>query len=142
MPAGTYYVGDLCYVMTNEEWDEFCSLTTKGNQCIDGEFNMPDGRRFATYGTAWGDGLYRDQHGNKYSVDAGLIGCIRIEDIRAEKYLDIEELGAIHKFQTDFVTSGGRGNRDWNGVIRIGRINIETDPDGDDYDDNDDYNAR
>lgn len=142
MQAGTYYVGDLCYVMTHEEWDEFCSLTIKGNQCLDGEFNMPDGRRFATYGTAWGDGLYRDQHGNKYSVDAGLIGCIRVEDIRAEKYADIKELGAIHKFQTDFTTGGGRGDRDWDGVIRIGRIEIETDPDCDNYDDNDDYDDR
>lgn len=132
MPAGKYYVGDLCYVMNDEEWDQFCGITIKGNACLDGEFEMPDGRKFATYGTAWGDGEYRDQHGNRYAVDAGLIGCIRVEDIRAEKYEDIERLGAIHEFKTDFVTSGGRGNRDWSGVIQIGRVRIETNPDVDD----------
>ena len=128
MPAGKYYVGDLCYVMTDKEWEQFCSLTIKGNQCIDGEFEMPDGRKFATYGTAYGDGGYYDQHRNEYSVDAGLIGCIRVEDIRAEKYEDIESLGVIHEFQSDFVTSGGRNDRDWDGVIQFGRIRIETNP--------------
>ena len=130
MPAGRYYVGDLCYVMDDEEWEQFCSLTIQGNRCVDGEFNLPDGRRFATYGTAWGDGLYRDQHKNEYSVDAGLIGCIRVEDIRAEKYEDIERLGAIHEFATDFITSGGRGTPNWKGVIQFGRVLIETDSDG------------
>ena len=75
MPAGKYYVGDLCYVM-HPEWDEFCSITIKEHTCLDGEFNLKDGRRFATFGTKWGDGEYRDQFGNRYGVDAGLIGCI------------------------------------------------------------------
>lgn len=131
MPAGKYYVGDLCYVMTDKEWDTFCSITIKGNECLDGEFEMPDGRKFATYGTAWGDGEYKDQYGNRYCVDAGLIGCIRMEDIRAEKYENIESLGAVHTFDTDFVTGGGRGHADWHGTIQFGRVAIETDPDED-----------
>lgn len=136
MPAGRYYIGDLCYVMDDKEWDDFCKITIKGNECLQGEFEMPDGRKFATYSTAWGDGCYRDQFGNEYSVDAGLIGCIRVEDIRADKYDKIEDLGLIYEFATDFVTSGGRGNRNWSGVIQFGRIAIETDPSGDeDYDD-------
>lgn len=131
MPAGKYYVGDLCYVMDYDEWDVFCSITIKGNQCLEGEFQMPDGRKFATYGTKWGDGEYRDQYGNRYGVDAGLIGCILIEDIRAEKYDNIEKLGAIHEFKADFVTSGGRGqplDRDWSGTIQFGHVHVETDP--------------
>ena len=59
MPAGTYYVGDLCYVMSDEEWDQFCSITIEGMNCLEGEFTMPDGRRFATYGTAYGDEIGR-----------------------------------------------------------------------------------
>lgn len=128
MPAGVYYVGDLCYVMSDEEWDEFCSLTIKGNNCIDGEFNLRDGRRFATYGTKFGDGEYRDQFGNTYSVDAGLIGCIRFEDIKTVKYENFEHLGKIIEYKSDFVTAGGRQNDDWDGVIRIGKLRIETDP--------------
>jgi hypothetical protein len=135
MPAGRYYIGDLCYVMDDDEWDEFCSITIKGNECLDGEFEMRDGRKFATYGTRWGDGEYRDQQGNRYSVDAGLIGCIRVEDIRAKKYSYIESLGAFHEFATDFVTSGGRGSRNWSGTIQFGRVLIETGDDEEmDYD--------
>jgi hypothetical protein len=132
MPAGEYYIGDLCYVMSEEEWDEFCSITIQGNRCLDGEFVLSDGRRFATYGTAWGDGSYFDQHRHEYAVDAGLIGCILIKDIKIEKN-NILELGNVVKIDYDFTTSGGR---DWNGVIHIGPIRIETNaPDFDeDYD--------
>jgi hypothetical protein len=123
--------------MTDEEWNEFCSIIIKGNQCLDGEFEMKDGRRFATYGTAWGDGVYQDQHDKNYSVDAGLIGCIKVEDIKAEKYGDIERLGKIHDFEYDFTTSGGRGDPDWDGVIRIGSIHIGTD--ADEFEEESDY---
>jgi len=136
MPAGEYYIGDLCYVMSEEEWDEFCSITIQGNRCLDGEFVLSDGRRFATYGTAWGDGSYFDQHRHEYAVDAGLIGCILIKDIKIEKN-NILELGNVVKIDYDFITSGGRadGNMDWDGVIHIGPIRIETNPlyDEEDY---------
>lgn len=128
MPSGKYYVGDLCYVMTDAEWEQFCKITIQGNKCLDGEFNLPDGRRFATYATAFGDGVYHDQYGYSYSVDAGLIGCIRVEDIKAEKYDNLLDLGAIVDFERPFVTSGGRGEKDWEGVIQFGHIMIETDP--------------
>lgn len=139
MQAGKYYIGDLCYVMTDEEWDEFCSLTIKGNECLDGEFQFADGRRFATYGTVYGDGEYRSNIRTKHSVDSGSIGCIRVEDIRdirARSFYDIESLGAIVDFQTDFVTGGGRGTPDWEGIIQFGRVLIETNPsyEEEDYD--------
>jgi len=128
MQPGKYYVGDLCYVMHNE-WDEFCDVTIKGNECLEGEFNLKDGRRFATFGTKWGDGEYYDQYGNPYSVDAGLIGCIRINDIDLKNDLNHISGGAIIEFEHPFEVSGGRSNgRDWDGVIRIGHLVIQTDP--------------
>jgi len=56
MPAGKYYVGDLCYVMDSDEWSQVCSLIIQGEKLLDGEFELPDGRRFAIYSTHWGDG--------------------------------------------------------------------------------------
>lgn len=129
MPAGVYYVGDLCYVMSDDEWDDFCAITIKGNKCIDGEFTMPDGRRFATFGTKWGDGEYYDQFGNSYGVDAGLIGCIKLSDIKAAKYGELGNLGALHTFSEDFDTYGDCGQKEWNGKIRFGHLVIDTDPD-------------
>ena len=128
MPAGEYYIGDLCYVMTDEEWLEFCNITIQGTRVIDGEFELKDGRKFASYGTMYGDGVYYDHYGHSYSVDAGLIGCIKIEDIKAKKYDNLLNLGAIQKFDTDFVTGGGKGEPDWEGLIQFGHVVIETNP--------------
>lgn len=126
MPAGKYYIGDLCYVM-HDKWDEFCNITIKGNEVLDGEFALADGRRFATYGTAYGDGLYRSNIGTSHSVDAGLIGCIRVDDIRDNTYSDIGELGAIVEFEQPFNTS------EIDGVIRFGHVIINTSDEEEEY---------
>ena len=121
MPAGRYYIGDLCYVM-HPEWDEFCALTIKDHQCLDGEFTLADGRRFASFGTAYGDGTYRSNIGTEHCVDAGLIGCIRVEDINDTTYdaERIQELGAIVEFTEPFEVSEDQG------LIRFGHVQIET----------------
>lgn len=135
MPAGKYWVGDLCYVM-HEEWDEVCGLFFKDRNdqgCNQGEFTLKDGRRFASFNTKWGDGSYLDQYGNSYGVDAGLIGCIRIDDIREYSIASDAEGpfagGHIVEFATDFEVSGNdTDRRDWSGIIRIGPLTIDTDP--------------
>ncbi len=132
MPAGKYYVGDLCYVMDDKEWNQVCKVTIVGNKCLEGEFNLADGRRFAMYGTAWGDGCYLDQFGKEYCVDSGTIGCILLSDVQAEKYDDIERLGAIVTFNNDFETSGCLRGRDSDGNITFGHIRIDTDPEYED----------
>ena len=121
MPAGDYYIGDLCYVM-HEEWDEVCSLFFKGNtngRCNQGEFVLKDGRRFACYNTRWGDGEYRDQFNNRYLVDSGCIGCILVSDIVEMDKRNID-LGNVIKMTKEFDTS----NID--GLISFNNITIET----------------
>jgi len=121
MPAGKYYIGDLCYVMADEEWREICNIIIREPHILDGEFELPDGRRFAIYSTAYGDGTYHDQHGHAYSVDAGSIGCILMSDIRAHKYDNILDLGAVQEFAEPFAT-GSQG-----GQLQFGHVVIETD---------------
>ena len=121
MPAGKYYVGDLCYVM-HPEWDEFCELTIKGERCLEGEFTLADGRRFATLSTAYGDGTYRSNIGTEHSVDAGLIGCISVYDIRDHSYSieKLMQLGAIVDFEAPFEVSNDQG------LLKFGPVEIET----------------
>ena len=121
MKAGTYYIGDLCYVM-HGEWDEFCKLTIAGNEVLDGEFNLADGRRFATYTTMYGDGNYFDETGKSYDVDAGLIGCIRVEDIDFTDPSNSIVGGRVVEFVRDFSTFSSGG------VISFGTVSIDTDP--------------
>jgi hypothetical protein len=121
MQPGKYYIGDLCYVM-HGEWDEFCKLTIVGDKVLDGEFNLADGRRFATFTTAWGDGNYFDQNGKSYDVDAGLIGCIRLADIDLTNPENSLIGGNIVEFVQPFSTFSAGGE------IRIGNVLINTDP--------------
>jgi len=122
MPAGKYYVGDLCYVMDNDEWHQVCACTIQGEKIVDGEFELDDGRRFAIYGTAYGDGEYYDQYGHTYSVDAGSIGCILMSDIRASKYDNLLDLGAVQEFAEPFETGSHKGK------LEFGHVLIDTDP--------------
>ena len=131
MPAGRYYIGDLCYVM-HPEWNEVCNITIRDHQCLDGEFTLADGRRFATFGTAYGDGTYRSSIGTDHSVDSGSIGCIRVEDIRDNTYDNIEDLGAIVEFDQPFEVSSDQG------LLKFGHVMIET-AGGYDEDEEEDY---
>lgn len=120
MKAGTYYVGDLCYVL-HDEWDEVCQLTINGNRAIGGEFNLKDGRRFAMYNTMYGDGTYTDQQGKEYWVDSGSIGCILMRDIDLAQLDNNVQGGALYDFDQDFYT----GEQD--GKIMFHKISIDTD---------------
>lgn len=121
MKAGRYYVGDLCYVL-HDEWPEVCDLIIEGNKCLQGEFNLKDGRRFAIYNTAYGDGTYYDQDGNAYGVDSGSIGCILFDDIDWDCARNATDGGNLSGFHQDFYT----GAQD--GKIMFGSISIDTDP--------------
>jgi len=131
LPAGKYWVGDLCYVM-NKEWDEVCGLFFEGRDdhgCNEGLFTLKDGRKFVSFNTKWGDGSYHDETENEYGVDAGLIGCILVSDIKHGDDFHNLDGGHVHEFTSPFNCSGGRSDlgRDWDGVIKIGHIEIATD---------------
>ena len=135
LPKGEYYIGDLCYVMTDSEWSEVCKLTIKGRECLSGVFTLPDGRKFAMYGTAYGDGTYQSNENTFHSVDSGTIGCILKSDIAANKYIPehIEELGCFKMFSKD-VTTGSDGS-----TIYFNDFTIDTDPIDEDEEEEDDY---
>lgn len=111
MPAGEYWIGDLCYVL-DDDWDEVCSLYESGA----GQYTMSDGRRFAMYGTFYGDGVYEDESKNTYSVDSGTLGCIKVSHIDGPS-----RLGNVVKFAEPFETCELS-----DGVLKFGHIYINT----------------
>lgn len=128
MPAGEYYVGDLCYVM-HDAWQEVCDNMFEAEKVSDGyrapavygEFTLADGRRYALYPTYFGDGQYQDQQGRSYAVDSGTIGCILLSDLDSEEEANAKaSLGNLVRFDRDFDTS------EESGLIRIGDVHIET----------------
>lgn len=130
MPAGVYYVGDLCYVL-HDEWDEMCAWyfdgDTNGRQ---GVGQLKDGRTFASYNTAYGDGTYLDKQRREYGVDAGLIGCILVSSINMDNPRNFPKGGHFITFDAPFKVSSK------NGTISFGDVVIDTeDADDEDLDD-------
>src|SRR5579859_1834385 len=71
--AGNYYIGDPCYCFSHEKWDAILNATN----CLDEPYK--EGRKvLVAFGTAFGDGEYTDQDGNKYSVDSGMLAAIPV----------------------------------------------------------------
>ena len=123
MKPGKYWIGDLCYVL-DEVWDEVCDLIFADEDHMSGEYTLKDGRRFCYSSTMWGDGLYHDQHGNRYGVDAGLIGAILVEDLPNGP----SSLGAVHTFNKEWemdVIDKEERRSAWDGVIRFGPLHEE-----------------
>lgn len=130
-PAGKYYVGDLCYVLS-DRWDEFCDLTIVNREVLDGGFIMKDGTRFWTHTTMYGDGSYYDGQGREYGVDAGIIGVVSMDQI--DKDPNCLDGGQVVEFKIPFEPYYASG------VFQIGNIRIDTSGSNDyDYEEEDEY---
>ena len=79
VPAGKYVIGDPCYTVPDADWHKLLESCDYFNRPI----GISGGFEVLAFPTKYGDGVYRDQVGRKYPVDAGLIGCILLSDIQA-----------------------------------------------------------
>jgi hypothetical protein len=118
-----YYIGDLCYVMS-DEWSEVCDAFFTGDN-DDSIYELEDGRAFFMLNTAYGDGQYNDQNGLPYAVDSGSIGAIKVDDIRGTELASVLErgLGHVHEFPYELTDLDVESN---NGVLYFGDVVIDT----------------
>ena len=79
LPAGTYYIGDLCYALPDSVYYGYWENT--GFQM--GRHKVDD-YVFAVGNTYAGDGVYHGSDGKDYPVDAGIIGIADIRLCRKE----------------------------------------------------------
>lgn len=125
MKAGKYWVGDLCYVM-HADWKEVCSIVPDAHNSKNNEFSLADGTKFTFKYTAYGDGTYYDESGKNYPVDAGLIGCILVSDIKEHDWNSLDG-GHVIDFEEDFEAKYHKG------TISFGdKVAIDTDPEDED----------
>jgi len=80
LPAGKYYIGDLCYAMKDKIYDGIFG----GNDYAYGYYTLKNGC-FLVDGTAYGDGSYQGTNGFDYGVDAGIIGIASLSVCNAEE---------------------------------------------------------
>lgn len=85
-----FYIGDICYVLSRKVYDEIW-----GNQHAyqEGKIQVGD-QAFVVDRTAHGDGTFADNNGRKYSVDAGVIGCVPFELVDMDKIHESYDPGA------------------------------------------------
>ena len=80
LPAGKYYIGDLCYAMKDEINDGIFG----DNGYAYGYYRLKNGC-FLVDATAYGDGSYQGTNGFDYGVDAGIIGIASLSVCNAEE---------------------------------------------------------
>jgi hypothetical protein len=109
-PAGTYYIGDICYFLRDELYDGVFG----GSGYEPGLYTRKsDGAFFMVDRTAWGDGCYNGSDGFEYGVDAGIIGIVsrslgpeKDEDMYGGKFhtfknpVEIKFSGGVFRFQS------------------------------------------
>lgn len=73
LPAGKYYIGDICYFLKDKTYDQIYG----GTHYESGLYTRKaDGAVFMVDNTAYGDGLYKGTDDYEYGVDAGIIGIV------------------------------------------------------------------
>ena len=94
IPAGRYYIGDLCYGLPDTIYDYVF-----GGTVYDAGFYKNEERNtfFFLGNTYGGDGDYKGSDGFHYSVDSGTIGICPVELLSYED--DVKGLGKIYSFK-------------------------------------------
>lgn len=126
LPAGTYYVGDLCYILgDNNGYDWMHVLNATNYLRGEGEVGACsyNGISFFCSGTMYGDGSYNDDEGRSYGVDAGIIGCFPVCGL-PEGFDSYG--GHVVVFPQAFVCEPTDTPGNDEGTIRIGHLDIET----------------
>jgi hypothetical protein len=72
VPAGRYYVGDLCYALPENLYDGVFG----GTRYQSGLYTQTGTNNFFFLGGTGGDGQFRGTDGYKYLVDAGILGIV------------------------------------------------------------------
>lgn len=126
LAPGKYYIGDPCYALSEESYQEFLNLVLSGSDVLEGEFCFTDGTRFAVFNTLWGDGYYSASNNHRYPVDAGCLSAIPISKCDAKKLDEYGDAFTIEDFETIFEAKSNCSRRSGDGTITFGHIRIET----------------
>lgn len=99
LPAGRYYIGDICYALDDDIYSDFWGVK---NNYEDGKYAYKS-YNFVVHSTYYGDGYYPSNSADEmcYAVDAGVIGMVHEKLIKKNKLKCIGDLGSIHTFTGD-----------------------------------------
>lgn len=114
LPAGTYWIGDPCYVIRDAAWTDLLAQTDYLSEPV----GTVNGKPVVALATLHGDGEYMDQDGVLYGVDSGTIGIVPVELIAEVPAND----GRVVEFPHGLLVGDGGGD----GLLCFGHIHIDT----------------
>lgn len=118
LPAGSYYIGDPCYVIDRAKWGALIDQNPGVVMGVTDKAIDFEGHKLWMHKTRYGDGGYYDQHGAEYSVDSGLLAAVPL--VLCER-TGWERLGCVvHPSKTFSCSFTKRG------VFRVGAVRIQT----------------
>jgi hypothetical protein len=118
VPAGRYWLGDPCYVVQDELWQDLL----KSCAFFKAPVGQVNGHEVLAFFTATGDGLYPSSDDHLFSVDAGLIG-LTPHGLAAADFNEVQMAlgrGCWVEFEEPTTCSSH------NGVLIFGDIEIDT----------------
>jgi hypothetical protein len=95
-PPGEYYIGDPCYIVSDEMWDQWCYQYKMKEGAV-----VMDDIKWAVHHTHCGDGEFKGTDGFVYHVDSGCLGMVPSFLFDPTKRQHAEKLGTFHKFETE-----------------------------------------
>lgn len=125
LPAGTYYIGDPCYVVADgDDWAAFCTAYDKASpDATESAVITFKGRQCFVSSTNTGDGCYRDNYGDEYPVDAGMLAAVPADLVPAPT-----RAGLVHSkfFVEPFRVGADKGRWKRRKRIQFGHLTINT----------------
>lgn len=129
LAPGKYYIGDLSYPVSEEEWTEILNLTNRFNFEAKRVAHIQY-KGFDLIGstTAYGDGEYKGSNGVFYGVDSGIIGIMNIKSIDTVKFPEsrLNNLACVIKMDRPFKVTVYESNDPKHGLFKFGNITIDT----------------
>lgn len=105
LPAGKYYIGDICYSLDDDIYSNFWG---KKKNYKDGKYKV-NGYYFVVHGTFYGDGYYPTNSGTNYAVDAGVIGMVHESLFDQNNIQKMSSLGSVHTFTGNIIFKYNEG---------------------------------
>lgn len=135
LKKGKYWVGDPCYIFSDDAWTELCNqmFGNRNNTEFDDSNHVRvvevkfENKNFTCYlfGTAYGDGSYPFKFNGKFKdtlgVDAGMLSVIPIELTNIKNWGESKNSGTIITLNKDVIGKMyvNNGDFEFSNVIQI-----------------------
>jgi hypothetical protein len=135
LPAGTYFIGDPCYLI-KKQWGEVCDKMDNQRAAL---ITINNQKLFIAE-TRFGDGEYIDDFGENYSVDSGTIAVTPLELNDKATLANLKIYGCVKEFPKEFECSWSEGIFEIDNIIINTTWDLEEEEDFSlDYIDEDNY---